>query len=94
MQLRAYNFVRALRELTQEPIDRAVPTLFYLDAHWHEYLPLRDELEIALGQFANAVVLIDDFQVPDDPGYGFDDYGPGKTLNLEYLAHGEDAATG
>ena len=85
VQLRAYDSVRMLRELAQEPVDRAAPTLFYLDAHWHEYLPLRDELEIALGQFANAVVLIDDFQVPGDPGYGFDDYGPGKTLNLEYL---------
>jgi hypothetical protein len=85
VQLRTYDSVRALRELAQEPIDRAAPTLFYLDAHWHEYLPLRDELEIALGQFANAVVLIDDFQVPDDPGYGFDSYGPGKTLNLDYL---------
>ncbi len=85
VQLRAYDSVRALRELAQEPIDHAAPTLFYLDAHWQEHLPLRDELEIALGQFANAVVLIDDFQVPDDPGYGFDSYGPGKTLNLEYL---------
>ena len=29
--------------------------------------------------------MIDDFQVPDDPGYGFDDYGEGKVLNLDYL---------
>jgi len=85
VQLRAYDSVRMLRELAEEPIDHAVPTLFYLDAHWQEHLPLRDELEIVLGGFANAVVLIDDFQVPDDPGYGFDNYGPGRTLNLDYL---------
>jgi hypothetical protein len=31
------------------------------------------------------VIVVDDFQVPDDPGYGFDDYGFGKRLSLEYL---------
>lgn len=30
--------------------------------------------------WTNAVVMIDDFQVPGDPGYGFDDYGGGKVL--------------
>ena len=25
--------------------------------------------------------------VVDDPGYGYDDYGPDKALNLDYLAH-------
>ncbi|MGH7488291.1 MAG: hypothetical protein ACREMY_22235, partial [bacterium] len=32
-----------------------------------------------------AVLMIDDFQVPGDPGYSFDDYGPGKALTSEYL---------
>jgi hypothetical protein len=30
------------------------------------------------------IVMIDDFQVPNSE-YLFDDYGPGKTLNLSYL---------
>jgi hypothetical protein len=30
--------------------------------------------------------MIDDFQVPFDPGYGYDDYGPGKALTFEYIA--------
>lgn len=64
---------------------RARPTLFYLDAHWNDYLPLRDELRLVFGGFPRAVVLIDDFQVPGDSGYGYDDYGPGKALTLEYL---------
>ena len=77
--------VDALRSLTAEPIDRNVPILFYLDAHWHDHLPLREEAEIAFGHFSKAVLLVDDFAVPDDAGYSFDDYGPDKRLNLDYL---------
>ena len=29
--------------------------------------------------------MIDDFQVPDDSGYGYDDYGSGATLSRDYL---------
>jgi hypothetical protein len=60
--------------------------LFYLDSHWEEYLPLREELELIFGHYSNAVVLVDDFKVPDDAGYGYDDYGPGKALTLDYVA--------
>jgi hypothetical protein len=59
--------------------------LFYLDAHWEHYLPLREELELIFKHYRNAVVLIDDFNVDDDPGYGFDSYGQDKTLNYELL---------
>ena len=58
----------------------------YLDAHWNDDLPLLEELEIIFGRCQNAVVMIDDFQVPDDPGYVYDDYGVGKVLNAEYIA--------
>ena len=88
VELRAYDSVRVLQELTRESIDRSVPTLFYLDAHWEGRLPLRDEAELAVTHFAKAILLIDDFAVPDDPGYGFDDYGPDKQLTLEYLLQG------
>lgn len=60
-------------------------TLFYLDAHWEEDLPLREELEIIDASWPRAVVLVDDFQVPGDPGYAFDDYGRGKALTASYL---------
>jgi tetratricopeptide (TPR) repeat protein len=86
VELRNYDSVRVLEELSREPIDRNVPTLFYLDAHWEDRLPLRDEAELAVTHFAKAILLIDDFAIPDDPGYGFDDYGPGKQLSLEYLS--------
>jgi hypothetical protein len=54
--------------------------LFYLDAHWNDDLPLEEELELIFSVHPHAVVMIDDFQVPDDPGYQFDEYGPGKAL--------------
>jgi len=57
----------------------------YLDAHWEEDLPLREELEIISSGWNRAVVMVDDFEVPGDPGYKYDDYGPGKRLTTEYL---------
>jgi hypothetical protein len=57
----------------------------YLDAHWEKELPLTEELEAILSSGAQAVILIDDFQVPDDPGYGYDDYGPGMALTLDLI---------
>jgi hypothetical protein len=59
---------------------------FYLDAHWGPDLPLAEELGIVFDQCPAAVVMVDDFQVPDDPGYGHDDYGPGKALTVDYIA--------
>jgi predicted O-methyltransferase YrrM len=52
----------------------------YLDAHWDRDLPLREELQIIHGGWSHAVVMIDDFAVPGDPGYHYDDYGDGKAL--------------
>jgi predicted O-methyltransferase YrrM len=51
------------------------PIMFYLDAHWHADLPLAEELDIIFSRLPDALVILDDFQVPEDPGYGFDDYG-------------------
>jgi len=61
------------------------PIFFYLDAHWNEDLPLAEELEIVFRRCPAAVVMIDDFQVPFDPGYGYDDYGPQKALTFYYI---------
>ena len=59
--------------------------LFYLDAHWGGELPLLQELCIIFSYWDEAVVLIDDFKVPDDSGFGYDDYGAGNSLELSYL---------
>ncbi len=48
-------------------------TLFYLDAHWQDRLPLREELEIMSRNFTSWIAIIDDFKVPLDTDYGFDD---------------------
>lgn len=67
--------------------------LFYLDAHSSELpgvsdvadeLPLARELAVVARGWKDSVVVIDDFEVADDPGYGFDSYGE-QALNLTYL---------
>jgi hypothetical protein len=59
--------------------------LFYLDAHWGTDLPLGEEIDLIFSNWDEAVVLVDDFQVPGDPGYRYDDYGEGKALTLKYI---------
>jgi hypothetical protein len=60
--------------------------IFYLDAHWNADLPLAEEVDLIFGSCPSATVMIDDFEVPGDAGYGFDNYGPGLTLEASYLA--------
>lgn len=61
------------------------PILFYLDAHWGEDLPLLEEVGLIYDFSRKAVIMIDDFKVPGDSDYNYDDYGPGKVLELDYL---------
>lgn len=68
--------------------DASVPkdhVFFYLDAHWEEDLPLREEVEIIFANWHNAVIMVDDFEVPGST-YAYDDYGNGKVLSMDYLA--------
>ena len=74
-----------LEALANEDKLTGAVTLFYLDAHWGERLPLAEELRTVARAFTSSVVVVDDFRVADDPDYGFDDYGPGKRLDLEYV---------
>lgn len=53
----------------------------YLDAHWGKTLPARYEILEVLSGWDEFCAVIDDFKVPGDPGYGFDDYGPGAVLD-------------
>ena len=62
------------------------PVLYYLDAHWHDDLPLAEEIRCILGYSLYSVIMIDDFRVPWDAGYGFDYYGPDKSLDLGLLS--------
>jgi hypothetical protein len=73
-----------IRRLATDPRFPRSGVFFYLDAHWYDDLPLRDEIELAFTNWPDSVALVDDFEVPGTE-YGFDDYGPGKALTLEYL---------
>jgi hypothetical protein len=68
--------------LSSLPLAQDTTTFFYLDAHWEGCLPLAEEVEIVLSRFKHFVIMIDDFAVPGDEGYTYDDYGPGKRLSL------------
>ena len=58
---------------------RTIPStstiLAYLDAHWEKELPTAHELNQLLQWGNNWVAVIDDFKVPGDNSYGFDQYG-------------------
>jgi hypothetical protein len=79
------TFLRGLLADRLRPANDAT-VIFYLDAHWNSDLPLAEEVDLVFRTCARAVVLIDDFEVPGDPGYGFDAYGPDLTLNASYIA--------
>lgn len=74
-----------LERLGALPSWTAGPTLFYLDAHWLHDLPLLDELRVIVRCWRDFCAVIDDFRVPDDEAYLYDDYGPGKQLSLPLL---------
>jgi hypothetical protein len=86
-RLRFYPSVRVINAnsvnlLNSLSLAQDTRTFFYLDAHWEGHLPLAEEVEIVLSRFEHFVIMIDDFAVPGDEGYTYDDYGPGKRLSL------------
>ncbi|HWK44681.1 MAG TPA: hypothetical protein VNT30_08160 [Stellaceae bacterium] len=70
------------------------PTLFYLASNSQEDLPVWAEINLILRGHPNAVIMIDDFRVPGDPGYSYDDQGPEKALSALNLRRnlGDDMA--
>jgi predicted O-methyltransferase YrrM len=63
--------------------------LFYLDAHEAHHAedhPLAEELTTILLAVSQPIIMIDDFQVPDDPGYDYDIYGVDKVLSRAWIA--------
>ena len=57
---------------------------FYLDAHSDNDYPILDEIDFVLKNFENFVILIDDFEVPNDSDYGYDSF-KGRKLNLRLI---------
>jgi predicted O-methyltransferase YrrM len=83
----------ALRLLFDGPLHSLnnLTVVFYLDAHRHDHLPLAQELDIIFSRHPRAVVMIDDFQVPGDANYAYNDHGPGKALTPAYIAPAVEA---
>lgn len=78
----------ALRTLFDGPLrnETDCTLFFYLDAHWNDDLPLLEELDIVFARCPAAVVMVDDFRVPEDTAYGYDNYGSGKALTDDYIS--------
>jgi predicted O-methyltransferase YrrM len=78
----------ALRTLFNGPLRGVTNCIlfFYLDAHWNYDLPLVEELDIVFAGCPTAVVMVDDFRVPGDTAYAYDDYGSGKALTDDYIS--------
>ena len=56
---------------------------FYLDAHWGQEMPLKDEIDFIISNFKNYIICIDDFAVPNDSSWGYDIYDDVKLdINL------------
>jgi predicted nucleic acid-binding Zn-ribbon protein len=76
---------RFLRELLDTNLLPAGPTFFYLDAHWQDDLPLWEEIDLIFSRHPAPVIMVDDFRVPADTGFAYDDYGKGKCLSVSDL---------
>ena len=74
-----------LRELFDENRLPPGPALFYLDAHWERDLPLWEEIDQIFSRHPSPVIMVDDFRVPTDSGFTYDDYGRGKCLSVTDL---------
>ena len=48
--------------------------MFYLDAHWYDHVPLPEELATIRDRCEKAVIVIDDFFVPSEPRFRYDEY--------------------
>jgi hypothetical protein len=86
VDLRLGDSREVMRSMFDVPTRSPGRLFAYLDAHWDAQLPLKEELDIVFTRDPGAIVMIDDFHVPDDVGYGFDTYGPGAELTAEYIA--------
>jgi len=81
VSLMCRNSPDGIKELLDDGLD-ASRTLFFLDAHWQKYWPLKDEIRsIPRGQ---GVLVMHDARVPGCPNLGVDQY-EGQELSYEYL---------
>jgi predicted O-methyltransferase YrrM len=81
IELLLANSPDGIRTLLADGLD-AAHTLFFLDAHWQAYWPLKDEIRAIPRR--QGVLVMHDARVPGCPNLGVDSYG-GEELSYEYL---------
>lgn len=74
-----------IRRIASAPHRHSQLPFFYLDAHWGSHLPIRCELIEILAGWTSFCAVIDDFAVPGDPGYRYEDWGPGFRMDSSVL---------
>lgn len=83
-----HTYLGASEKILGEVLAQEVPInekiIFFLDAHWDAHCPLQDELRIIAEHKLRPVIVIHDFQVPDQPGLAFDSYG-GQPFTFDWL---------
>lgn len=60
-----------------------VPAIF-LDAHWNEFCPLKDELRLIAESHLKPIIAIHDFRVPNQDELGYDTYN-GQPFVFEWI---------
>lgn len=84
------QFLETLREKHGDIFQKKV--LFWLDAHGYGFQwPLKEELAFISGNFPHAFILIDDFKVPGQEMFGYDEY-QGQICSYEYVKNALDPA--
>jgi hypothetical protein len=72
--------------LQQDPARADLPTVFWLDSHGYGFRwPLQQEVQFITREFKCAYVFIDDFKVPGQPQFLFDEYD-GQVCAFESVA--------
>jgi len=68
-------------------------TMIFLDAHWQQHCPLKEEIQSIADKGIQPVIAIHDFVVPNHPELGYDSIG-NQPFNFEWLKKDFDAVYG
>ena len=86
-RLAPFKHVKLSLESSEKFIERLINEnvlgnfpMFFLDAHWHDYWPLQDEVRNIM-KLNNFIILVDDFSVPGQPQFE-SDAGGGGTIGI------------
>jgi hypothetical protein len=74
-----------IEKLSADPEFVRKEIFFYLDAHWGKDCPLVEEIELIASRWGEFVIMIDDFQVPGDDGYGYDRFSAFRKMNISLI---------